>query len=217
MLLNTLFIGGLTDIGTKWYFWIILLAIIGFVVYSGLKKNKKEKKQRKQREKEVKKLIKKHLADQPNYQNITITYKDVIARTGKKYNNRDVFDVFLEIVNKKKGGKPILKCFEIEGFAVYTDPKDKDNVTVDWRINHEFDYQEHRILLRKKPASRLSIYLRSLFQGKNRQAFLKTKLAERKKLLTKRKTIDQQSTPNKPDETEAVFKPEVLKDEPEDE
>ena len=187
--------GGTSNFAGQWWFWVILAAVIIFVVYSGLKKNRQEKKQRKQREKEVKQLLKKHLAKTSKFQNVSLSYVDVVARTGKRYTKRDVFDVFVKITNPRaKLSEPVYKCFEIEGTARYTDPKDKKSpVLIDWKVNGEFDYQNHQQLLKTRPRSKVGIYLSSLFQGKKRQSYLKTELAKAQTLRQGRKQIDEKS------------------------
>ena len=203
--------GGIKNFATSWWFWLILGLVIVFVVYSGLKKNREEKKQRKQREKEVKQVLKKHLAKTAAFQNVTLSYVDVISRSGKQYNRRDVFDVFVKIYNQRvKNQKPIYKCYEIEGSARYADPKDKKSaVLIDWKINAEFDYENHKKLLKKRPRSKMGVYISSLFKGKNRQAYLQEQLNQIKTLKENRSNIDKKSAQIATTETqtEEIFKP----------
>ncbi len=207
-----LFGGNTSNFATSWWFWVILGIVIVFVVYSGLKKNREEKKQRKQREKEVKQLLKKHLAKTAAFQNVTLSYVDVVARTGKQYTRRDVFDVFVKIYNaRNKKQAPIFRCFEVEGTARYADPKDKKSaVLIDWKINAEFDYQNHMTLLKKRPRSKLGVYISSFFKGKNRHQYLKEQLEQINNLKQNRTNIDQKSAQiaTKQTQNEEIFKPE---------
>lgn len=206
--MTTLFIPKLQKLGTSWWFWLILVVVIGFVIYSGLKKNREEKNQRKQREKEVKQLIKKTLAQNPQFKNVTISYEDVVSRSGKQYTKRDVFDVFIKITNAKKSQqKPIFKCFEVEGFADYADPKDKKSpVVVDWRINTEFNYEEHKTLLKHKPRSKLLIYFFALFKGRKRREYLKKHLEINQQFKTARRKIDLNTHQKQKTANDEVFK-----------
>ena len=101
-----------------------------------MKKNRKaQKKRRKRFEKEVEqslhRFLQNHVTKTAPFQNVAFSYVDHITRSGKQYNRRAVFDVFVKIYDKRvKNQKPIYKCYEIEGFPRYADPKDKNSAVL---------------------------------------------------------------------------------------
>ncbi len=192
-------------------FWVILVFAIGFVIFSGIKKRRNEKKSRNKRENEVKSLIKEHLRETENYKNIAIEYVEVIPRTGKIYRSRDVFDVFVKVLNPRKNNLLVAKkVYEIEGVASPNPKsKDKNDSIVHWSINREFVYDEHLSLIKWTPPSKWRIYLRSL-NKKNRKKYIqeeKTKLADwRKREKDIQKELKQKK---KKSDEEQVFRPKV--------
>ena len=189
-----------------------MVLIIGFIVYSGFKKQKKEKKERKKREKEVKDLIKNFLKKNNNLHNVVVEYLDVKPRIGKHYKSRDVYDVFVKIINPKTNLVITKKAYEIEGSASFEDnnetasKKDKA-VVVDWNINKEFKYNNHKNIIDEEISSQFGIYLKSVFK-KNRKKYINKQLKKIKKLEIEKKKIHKDV---KKTDDFIAFKPEIKK------
>ena len=198
-----------SSIGSNWIFWIILIAIIGFIVYSGIKKQKNEGKEKKKRENEVRNLIKDHIRKKDDLKNVIVNYSDVKIRTGNLYKDRDVYDVFVEIKNPRTQEVITRKAYEIEGFAK-TLPGEEKEVKVNWLINKEFVYEKHQNLLNQKADPLPLIYLKSLFQKKPYK-YIKKQKQFKDKLKKQRAELDKGL--KKIEKTKSVFSPQFKKKE----
>ena len=198
-----------SSIGSNWIFWIILIAIIGFIVYSGIKKQKTEGKEKKKRENEVRNLIKDHIRKKDDLKNVIVNYLDVKIRAGNLYKDRDVYDVFVEIKNPRTQEVITRKAYEIEGFAK-TLPGEEKEIKVNWLINKEFVYEKHQNLLNQKADPLPLIYLKSLFQKKPYE-YIKKQKQFKNKLKKQRAELDKGLKKIK--KTKSVFSPQFKKKE----
>lgn len=194
-------------IGSSWLFWVILIGIIGFIVYSGLKKRKSDKIEKQKRENEVRNLIKERLKTKNNLSNVIVQYLDVRARQGALYKDRDVYDVFLDIKNPRSNKTITKKAYEIEGFAK---PKkdDENEYVVNWKIHREFAFAKHQKLLNQSPSSLFMIYLRSLFKRHPRE-YIQQQKRIRETMIREKAQLDEElvKTPN----PKSVFVPKPKK------
>ncbi len=198
-----------SSIGSNWIFWIILIAIIGFIVYSGIKKQKTEGKEKKKRENEVRNLIKDHIRKKDDLKNVIVNYLDVKIRAGNLYKDRDVYDVFVEIKNPRTQEVITRKAYEIEGFAK-TLPGEEKEIKVNWLINKEFVYEKHQNLLNQKADLLPLIYLKSLFKKKPYE-YIKKQKQFKDKLKKQRAELDKGL--KKIEKTKSVFSPQFKKKE----
>ena len=197
-----------SSVGKSWFFWVILIVIIAFIVYSGLKKRKSDRMEKQKRENEVRELIKNHVKKTDNLTNVIVNYLDVKLRQGKLYKNRDVYDVFLAIKNPRTNKVITKKAYEIEGFAKPI-PNSK-SYNVNWTINREFVFEEHKKTFTESAPSSTSIYFKSLFK-KNRKEFIRQQIKLKKRIEGKKRDLHEKL--KKLEKEKNIFIPKPKKEE----
>ena len=115
---------------------VVVVGIIIFAIISSIYGRKNQKAEKEKRKREVKQSIKNFIKKENNIKNVIIDYNKVVARKGKDYKYRDVFDVIVKIRNPKEENKVIEKAFEIEGISKKINKKD---YTTTWVVNRELD------------------------------------------------------------------------------
>ncbi len=126
---------------------ILVVCIVGIIIFIGitsLVNRKSQKKEREKRKREVRDKIKSFIKERENKKNLYIEFEKVVARKGKKYKTRDVFEVIIKIFDAKTREHIEDRAYEIEGISI---PIDKKNYTHEWVINSRLDIENtrHRI------------------------------------------------------------------------
>lgn len=200
-----------SDNNNSLIFGVIIIGIIIFIVYKGFKKKKTEKIEQHKREDEVIKEIKKYLSEINKLKNVSIKFVKVVARSGKLYKYRDVFDVFVEIKNIKKNKIIRKNAYEVEGIATQG-IENKKEINVKWFINKEFEYEKHWKLINDLPSSSWKIHLKSLKikDKKLRKNWKKDEIEKLKKWSKEQKDRHKKIEKSKENEEE-IFKPKIKK------
>ncbi|WP_425377756.1 hypothetical protein [Spiroplasma endosymbiont of Polydrusus pterygomalis] len=128
---------------------LIVFAVIIFAVVSSIMGQKAQRIEREKRKKQVKDKIKRYIKDTDNCKNLRLEYKKVIARKGKEFKYRDIFDVIVDIYEAKTNTFLEQKAFEIEGISNKISKKQYETT---WIVNQEINLEEtkHRIEISEK-------------------------------------------------------------------
>ncbi|UZQ30987.1 MAG: hypothetical protein OHM56_05690 [Spiroplasma phoeniceum] len=127
----------------------IVFAVIIFAIVSSIMGRKAQRIEREKRKKQVKDKIKQYIKDNDNRKNLRLEYEKVIARKGKEFKYRDIFDVIVDIYEAKTNSFLEQKAFEIEGISKKISKKQYET---NWIVNQEIDLEEtkHRIEIIEK-------------------------------------------------------------------
>ncbi|AXF96637.1 hypothetical protein [Spiroplasma phoeniceum] len=128
---------------------VIVVAVIIFAIVSSIMGRKAQRIEREKRKKQVKDKIKQYIKDTDNRKNLRLEYEKVIARKGKEFKYRDIFDVIVDIYEAKTNAFLEQKAFEIEGISKKNSKKQYETT---WIVNQEIDLEEtkHRIEISEK-------------------------------------------------------------------
>lgn len=128
---------------------VIVVAVIIFAIVSSIMGRKAQRIEREKRKKQVKDKIKQYIKYNDNRKNLRLEYEKVIARKGKEFKYRDIFDVIVDIYEAKKNAFLEQKAFEIEGISKKNSKKQYETT---WIVNQEIDLEEtkHRIEISEK-------------------------------------------------------------------
>lgn len=188
---------------------VIVVAVVIFAVVSTIMGRKNNRLEKEKRKKEVKSAIKQYIKAHESLTNLKIEYKKVVARKGKTYKYRDIFDVIVVISEAKTNKFIAEKSFEIEGINKKINKK---NYTTDWKVNRELDLEmtrkeiliaENKIKLSKDEVKERRLLLKK--QELNLEKDAKKARNDNKKVL---KTLSQNK--KKPEPT--IFYPPQAKD-----
>lgn len=124
---------------TTWIMLAVIIIIIVMTIVSAITKRKKDKIEREKRQKEVRTQIKQYLKDTEKVAHKRVDYDKVVARSGKEYKYRDVFDVVVNLYDARKNELYATKAFEVEGFTKQLSKKQYETI---WKVNQELDLQE---------------------------------------------------------------------------
>ena len=98
---------------------IVLIAIVAgvviFAVVSAILGHKNSKLEKTKKKKEVIIRIKEYLKNNNDLKHVEVEYKKIVARKGKEYKYRDIFDVVVDVKAAKTKNFICSKAFEIEG------------------------------------------------------------------------------------------------------
>lgn len=131
-------------------FVIIIIVIIIFAIISSIINKKTQKLEQQKQKKQIINKIKQYIRNINNQKNIRIEYIKIIARKGKEYKYRDIFDIIVDIYEAKNNKWLEQKAFEIESISKKIDRK---NYEIIWIVNQEIDLEKtkYRIdILEKK-------------------------------------------------------------------
>ncbi|WP_338954495.1 hypothetical protein [Spiroplasma endosymbiont of Polydrusus cervinus] len=128
---------------------VIVFAVIIFAIVSSIMGQKAQRIEREKRKKQVKDKIKQYIKDTDNRKNLRLQYEKVIARKGKEFKYRDIFDVIVNIYEAKTNAFLEQKAFEIEGISKKISKKQYETT---WIVNQEINLEEtkHRIEISEK-------------------------------------------------------------------
>ncbi|WHQ37543.1 hypothetical protein [Spiroplasma sp. SV19] len=128
---------------------VIVIAVIIFAIVSSIMGRKAQRLEREKRKKQVKDKIKQYIKETDNRKNLRLEYEKVIARKGKEFKYRDIFDVIVDIYEAKTNSFLEQKAFEIEGISKKISKKQYETT---WTVNQEIDLDEtkHRIEISEK-------------------------------------------------------------------
>ncbi|WP_374696604.1 hypothetical protein [Spiroplasma endosymbiont of Polydrusus formosus] len=128
---------------------VIVFAVIIFAVVSSIVGRKAQRIEREKRKKQVKDKIKQYIKDTDNRKNLRLEYDKVIARKGKEFKYRDIFDVIVDIYEAKTNSFLEQKAFEIEGISKKISKKQYETT---WIVNKEINLEEtkHKIEISDK-------------------------------------------------------------------
>ncbi|AGM25269.1 hypothetical protein [Spiroplasma chrysopicola] len=164
---------------------IIVLAVIIFAIVSSIMGRKAQKLEREKRKKQVKDKIKEYIKETDNRKNLRLEYEKVIARKGKEYKYRDLFDVIVDIYEAKTNSFLEQKAFEIEGISKKVGKKQYETT---WIVNQEIDLVEakkridiieKKVKLTKEQQKEQKINSKKEFQ-RQREEMAKKRAEERK-------------------------------------
>ena len=123
---------------------ILVISIIGIVLFIGvtsLLNRKNKQKEKEKRKREVRNKIKTFIREKESKKNLKIEFEKVIAKKGKKYKTRDVFEVIINISDAKSNIHIEDRAYEIEGISI---PIDKKNFNHEWVVNARLDIKNTR-------------------------------------------------------------------------
>lgn len=128
---------------------VIVVAVIIFAIVSSIMGRKAQRIEREKRKKQVKDKIKQYIKDNDNRKNLRLEYEKVIARKGKEFKYRDIFDVIVDIYEAKTNAFLEQKAFEIEGISKKISKKQYETT---WIVNQEINLEEtkHRVEISEK-------------------------------------------------------------------
>jgi hypothetical protein len=109
--------GDLQNGQTTWVMLGLIIIIVVVMIVSSIRKRKQDKIEKEKRQKEVRDKIKQYLKINDNIAHKRIEYDKVIARAGKDYKYRDVFDVVIKLYDSKSNALYATKAFEVEGLT----------------------------------------------------------------------------------------------------
>ncbi|WP_339024821.1 hypothetical protein [Spiroplasma endosymbiont of Agriotes lineatus] len=139
--------GDLQNGQTTWVMLGLIIIIVVVMIVSSIRKQKQDKIEKEKRQKEVRDKIKQYLRINDNIMHKRIEYDKVIARAGKDYKYRDVFDVVIKLYDSKSNQLYATKAFEVEGL---TKQLSKKKYETTWKVNHELELEETLIRLQKE-------------------------------------------------------------------
>lgn len=120
---------------------VVVVGIIVFAVVTTITGRKTRAKERAERKRTVKNRIKIYLWEKYKVKNARVEYEKVIARKGKQYKYRDIFDVLIDVYEPKRNVLLFSKAFEVEGISHKVNRK---QFRTDWVVNQELDYAKTR-------------------------------------------------------------------------
>ncbi len=170
---------------------VCIVGIIIFIIITSILNKKTQRKEKEKRKREVREKIKSFIKERENRQNLYIQFEKVLARKGKEFKNRDVFEVIINIYDAKSRNHIEDRAYEIEGISI---PIDKKNYTHEWVVNSKLDLSttrrrigiiEGNIKLSKE--EKKNLIKKQKMQKKEENLKLKSDLRENKK--NKRKNI----------------------------
>lgn len=163
------------DLKSSWWMLILMLVVLVIFIISSIGSKKRKKEEKQKRQKEVKEALKVYMRDELNLRHKTVEFEQVLARNGKDYRYRDVFDVIIKLYDSKKNELYATKAFEIEGFINQISKKEFETI---WKVNCELDLEEtlKRVALEKQ---------RKKINTKKKNPEVKKMIAEEKIALKK--------------------------------
>ncbi|WP_338968148.1 hypothetical protein [Spiroplasma endosymbiont of Lonchoptera lutea] len=139
--------GDLQNGQTTWVMLGLIIIIVVVMIVSSIRKRKQDKIEKEKRQKEVRDKIKQYLKINDNIAHKRIEYDKVIARAGKDYKYRDVFDVVIKLYDSKSNALYATKAFEVEGLTKQLSKKEYETT---WKVNHELELEATLIRLQKE-------------------------------------------------------------------
>ncbi|WP_338982373.1 hypothetical protein [Spiroplasma endosymbiont of Eupeodes luniger] len=139
--------GDLQNGQTTWVMLGLIIIIVVVMIVSSIRKRKQDKIEKEKRQKEVRDKIKHYLKINDNIAHKRIEYDKVIARAGKDYKYRDVFDVVIKLYDSKSNALYATKAFEVEGLTKQLSKKEYETT---WKVNHELELEATLIRLQKE-------------------------------------------------------------------
>ncbi len=118
---------------------VIVAGVVIFAIVTAITGRKNQRLEKEKRKKSVKTKIKKYLNANYDIHNSRIEYEKVVARKGKEYKYRDIFDVLVDVYEHRSNKLIFSKAFEIEGISHKVDKK---KIDTDWTVNGELDYEK---------------------------------------------------------------------------
>lgn len=123
---------------TTWIMLALILIIIVIMIFSSIRKRKQDKIEKEKRQKEVRNKIKQYLKENGQITHKTVQFEKVVARVGREYKYRDVFDVIIKLYDSKSKRVYSTKAFEVEGISKQISKKKYETT---WEINKELDLE----------------------------------------------------------------------------
>ncbi|WP_215825541.1 hypothetical protein [Spiroplasma endosymbiont of 'Nebria riversi'] len=139
--------GNLQNGQTTWVMLGLIIIIVVVMIVSSIRKRKQDKIEKEKRQKEVRDKIKQYLKINDNIAHKRIEYDKVIARAGKDYKYRDVFDIVIKLYDSKSNALYATKAFEVEGLTKQLSKKEYETT---WKVNHELELEATLIRLQKE-------------------------------------------------------------------
>jgi ABC-type multidrug transport system fused ATPase/permease subunit len=179
---------------------VIVVAVIIFTIVSSIMGRKAQRIEREKRKKQVKNKIKQYIKDTDNRKNLRLEYEKVIARKGKEFKYRDIFDVIVDIYEAKTNYFLEQKAFEIEGISKKISKKQYETT---WIVNQEIDLEEtkcrieiskKKVKLTKEEKKAAKIAERKEYEA-YRAEMLKKREEERKLRKNGQLLVDERSKP----------------------
>jgi len=130
--------GGLGSVTIDIVLVVIVVGVVIFSIVSSILNKKNRQKEKDKRKKEVKEKIKEFIKEKENVKNIGVEFEKVIACKGKKYKNRDVFEVIIKIFDPKTNKLIEERAYEIEGISIEVAKKKYRH---EWVINSRLDLE----------------------------------------------------------------------------
>lgn len=158
---------------------IIITTVIIFAIVSSIMGRKTQRIEREKRKKQVKDKIKQYIKNIDNRKNLRLEYEKVIARKGKEFKYRDIFDVIVDIYEAKTNIFLEQKAFEIEGISKNINRKQYETL---WTVNKEINLEEtkrriaiseKKIKLTKEEKKTAKIILKKKYEAYRAEIFKK--------------------------------------------
>ncbi len=180
---------------------ILVLIVIGIIIFTTVTSiiNKKNRiKEKDKRKREVREKIKSFIRETDHKKNLLIEFEKIVARKGKEYKNRDIFEVIINIKDPKTNKHIEDRAYEIEGISI---PIDKKNYSYDWVINSRLDLDHTRkrinILEGKIKLTKTELKNNKIKNKQNKkQKYLDAKSENKAKLKTKKTKPKENYKPN---------------------
>jgi len=130
--------GGFSSLSIDIVLGVIVVGVVIFTIVSSILNKKNRQKEKDKRKKEVREKIKDFIKEKENVKNIGVDFEKVVACKGKKYKNRDVFEVIIKIFDPKTNKEIEKRAYEIEGISIEIGKKKYRH---EWVINSRLDLE----------------------------------------------------------------------------